>query len=532
MKKLITAILISGSFSALFAIESGSVIKEVTVYQSNARIIREAGVTVPAGNSEVVLTDLSSSLQQSSLQVEISGNAILLSASSRLNYLTQKGISSQVKILQDSLKLIESRLKSIGSDKQVYAGEEKLINENIKLGSEQSGVQVNDLKMLAEYYRTRLFDIRKQIIALEEKEQEFKTARSRIQNQLNQLNSATNKPCGEVVLNVAANAASKIRITFSYLVPGAGWYPLYDIRSESINKPIHLIYKANVYQSTGYDWSDVKLTVSTRNPQADQNRPVLNPWFIDFYQPQAYKSEMPKRAAAAPSVANVYMQAEEADYEKAKPAPEYVVTETTGLMAAEYSIENTQSIPSDGKERLVAMKEYEIPAVYSYHAVPKLSDGVFLLAKLSDFGKLNLLPGQANLFNSGMYVGQSSINPLTSADTLLVSLGRDDRITIKRDVLQDLTARQTIGTNIKETKGFEITVKNNKSIPVEIEILDNIPISKNKDIEVTAEDNGGADYSKLYGRLLWKVSLKPGDSKKIRFTFSVKYPKDRVISGI
>jgi hypothetical protein len=114
----------------------------------------------------------------------------------------------------------------------------------------------------------------------------------------------------------------------------------------------------------------------------------------------------------------------------------------------------------------------------------------------------------------------------------LVSLGRDEKISVKRNVLQDLSKKQTIGNNVKETKGFEILVKNNKSTPVDIEILDQVPISRNKEIEVTLEESEGAVYMKDYGKLLWKVNLKQGESKKIKFTFSVKYPKNRVISGI
>ncbi|HJX70893.1 MAG TPA: DUF4139 domain-containing protein, partial [Bacteroidales bacterium] len=463
-------------------------------------------------------------------QVELEGNAIMLSATSRINYLKEKEKSRQVKILQDSLDLIESQLKILAGEKSVYAGEEKLINENNKLGSEQSGVQVTELKLLSEFYRTRLMDIKKQVIAIEEKELDLKDAKVRIQRQLNDLNALQNKPTGEIVLNLAASSPVKVKVRVSYLTSNAGWYPVYDIRSESTVSPIKLIYKANIYQSTGYDWKDVKMSVSTRNPEADQNRPILNPWFIDFYQPEIQVLREYKRAEA-PAAMNIYQEAVEEDAMASEPL-KYVVTETSGMMATEYAIENRQSIPSDSKEHMVAVKEFEVNANYTYHSVPKLSDGVFLLAKLADFGSLSLLPGTANLFNEGMYVGQSDINPFTTADTMMISLGRDEKISIKRTVLKDLTARQTIGTNIKETKGFELLIKNNKSIPVDLEILDNIPISKNKDIEVNLDADGGGNLMKEYGRLLWRVQLKSGESRKIDYSFSVKYPKDKTISGL
>ena len=531
MKKLAFFITILFAGIQSWAVDTKSVIKEVTIYQNGAKIVREAYVNMSSGNSEVVFTDLTSSLKQNSVQVELDGNAILLSATSRINYLKEKEKSRQVKILQDSLQLIDNQLKILAGEKSVYAGEEKLINENNKLGSEQTGVQVTELKLLSDFYRTRLMDIMKKVISIEKEEQDLKNTKIRIQRQLNDLNALQNKPVGEIVLNLAANSTVRVKVRVSYLTSNAGWYPVYDIRSESTVKPIKLIYKANVYQSTGYEWNDVKMSISTRNPEADQNRPILNPWFIDFYQPVQQVLREYKSARAPAAAMNIYQEAVEEDAGAPEPV-RYVVTESSGMMATEYAIENKQSIPSDSKEHMVAVKEFEVDAKYTYHSVPKLSDGVFLLARIADFGSLSLLPGKANLFNEGMYVGQSDINPFTTADTMMISLGRDEKISIKRTVLKDLTAKRTIGTNIKETKGFELLIKNNKNIPVDLEVLDNIPISKNKEIEVNLDNEGGGSLIKEYGRLLWRIQLKSGESRKINYSFSVKYPKDKTISGL
>ncbi len=533
MRKNLILICLVFQVVGVIANQTESKIKEVIVYQNGAKIVREAIVTVPAGTSDIVLSDLTSSLRQNTLQVDIEGNAILLSASSRQNYLQEKKYSATIKVLQDSLELIENQLKVLAGEKLVYSGEEKLININNKLGSQKTGMEVEELKKLAEFYRSRLLDISKKIFEIENKEHSLNQTKGKIQRQLNQLNATTKKPTCEIIISVSANNQTKIKVNVTYLTSNAGWYPVYDIRSESPDKPMKLIYKANVYQTTSYDWKDVTLSISTRNPEADQNRPVLYPWFIDFYQEHIQNNYYKSKAASVPAARLNIMQEAITETDVKEPErPEYIVTEKTGRMAAEYKIQNKQTIPSDGKEHLVAMKEYDVSASYTYHAVPKLSDGVFLLAKLTDFGKLNLLPGQANLFNEGMYVGQSSINPQTTADTLLVSLGRDEKISVKRNILQDFTKKQTIGNNIRESKGFEILVKNNKNIPVEVEILDQIPISKNKEIEVSLEEYDGAEYLKNYGKLLWKEKLKQGESKKLKFTFSVKYPKDRTISGI
>ena len=73
-------------------------------------------------------------------------------------------------------------------------------------------------------------------------------------------------------------------------------------------------------------------------------------------------------------------------------------------------------------------------------------------------------------------------------------------------------------------------VKNNKSKAINIEILDAIPISQNTEIEVELIESLEAVYVKEYGKLSWNIKLDPGQSKRLTFTYSVKYPKNQVVS--
>ena len=200
-------------------------------------------------------------------------------------------------------------------------------------------------------------------------------------------------------------------------------------------------------------------------------------------------------------------------------------------MSAEYKIEIAQDIPSDGKNHIVAIQQYELNSSFTYHSVPKLDKGAYLIAKVANYGKFNLLPGPSNLFFEGMYIGQSFLNPVTTVDSMLLSLGQDNKISIKRTQLQDFTAKQVIGGHVKESRGFEISVRNNNSFPIEIEVMDQVPISKTKEIEVKAEDLGGANYDENFGSLLWTLKLKPGETRIVKFSYSVKYPKDKTVSN-
>lgn len=515
------------------ASSSDSKITDVTVYRQYARINRTATINYSSGTSEVILGNLSSNIIPSSIQANVKGAATLLSLNHQINYLENQDRPKMIKVLQDSLLLIQNDLKWIQNQKAALQGEEQLINLNNKLGSAETGMTVIDLQDLSKFYRERILEIKKKIFNLEKDEYELALKRNRIQAQLNEVSANyVTKPTGEIILQLTATAAGKATISFSYLVNSAGWTPMYDIRYEGIEKAIRLIYKANVYQNSGYDWENVNLTVSNGNPAQNNERPILNPIYINFYQGQVNI----RGARAEKSMANMaYAQSlpsddEMEDYAEEAIAPEYIVTATENQMTTEYSINLKQSIASDGKFHLVAITDFDLEAKYQYHSVPRLDKGAYLLGKVYDFGKYNLLAATANIFFEDMYIGQSQLNPNVSSDTLLISLGKDNNINLQRNQLNDLTSTKLIGANKKQIYAYEIIVKNNKNKAINIEVLDAIPISQNTEIEVELIESSDAEYLKDYGKLSWNIILDPGQSKRLTFSYSVKYPKNQVVS--
>jgi uncharacterized protein (TIGR02231 family) len=530
-KPLFLLIILLLSINISFA-SNESTIKEVTVYKQYARITRSATFTIAAGNSDEILTNLSTNIIPSSIQAKIKGSATLLSLNYQVNYLQNQTSTKRIEELQDSLKLLNDQITWAQNQKNAYLSEEQLINANSKLGSNEQGITVEELQKLSEFYRSRILEIKRKVLDLVNEEKELLQKKTQIQSHLNQLNAANrNKPTGEISLNLSANVSSKITVTFSYLINDAGWTPLYDIKYKAIEKPIELIYKANVYQGSGYDWKDVSLTVSTGNPNQNNDRPILNPMYVNFYTGQVairggradYKNMAYAQAMPEELEDEVYL--DEAEIA----APEYVVNVSESQLTTEYSIENKQSIPSDGKYHLVVIDDVSLLANYQYHSVPKLDKGAFLLAKIYDFGKYHLSNGMANVFFEDMYIGQTQLNPNVSSDTLLVSLGRDNSISVERNQLNELTSTKFIGSNKKQTYAYEIIVKNNKSKAIDIEILDAYPISQNSEIEVELIDAGGAEVVKDYGKLKWLVQLAPGQSENIRFSYSIKFPKNQSI---
>ncbi len=336
-------------------------------------------------------------------------------------------------------------------------------------------------------------------------------------------------PSSEVFITVRADKNTRASISLNYLVTNAGWYPSYDIRVSSTDSPVNIYYKANAFQNTGVDWENVKLSFSSASPSVSGFMPVLNPWFIDFQQ----MANNDRGISSAPASRSSRMKSEAMDFE--------LLDETEAMyMAPPVSITNTgtnftfdldinQNIPSTGEASLIELQRLEADAVYKYMSAPKLKQEAFLTAGIADWESLNLLDGKANIYFGNMFTGETYISRAQLSDTLSVSLGRDESITIKREKRTDLTSTRMIGANRVDTRSFLITVRNNRTNNINLQITDQVPISQNNQIEVETDEISGASYNAINGELKWVLDLKPGESREFILTYKVKYPKNQKV---
>lgn len=195
-----------------------------------------------------------------------------------------------------------------------------------------------------------------------------------------------------------------------------------------------------------------------------------------------------------------------------------------------FEIDLPYDVPTNGKEQNVALKEFTVPAQYKYYTAPRVDKDAYLLSDVADWEGLNLLPGEANIIFEGTYIGKTQIDPNATTDTLNFTLGKDKRVVVTREKLKDFSSVKFLGSNKKQVFTYEITVKNNKKEKIQMQLKDQYPLSTNKDIEVELLEMSGADNNAELGILSWSLDIAPGESKKLRFSYSVKYPKDKVIN--
>ncbi|MEQ1584505.1 MAG: DUF4139 domain-containing protein [Cyclobacteriaceae bacterium] len=511
-----------------------SKITDVTVFLSKAQVTREAKTRLEAGKTNLIVTGLTSQLDPQSIQVTGKGSFVIIGISHQQNFLNEFNVPKPLKILKDSVETLQRQLTLEQSQKEILNKEEQMLLSNQKIGGTNQNLTVAELKAMADFYRSRLGDIVLSRMKQDEKIKKINERIVRLNTQINEQNELYRRNTSEIVVSVSAESATAADLQVRYVVANAGWSAIYDLRAIDTKKPVQLSYKANVFQRTGEEWKNIKLKLSTANPNQSGLKPELFSWYLDFYNPIAYdQGRKSKSYAAAPAMRSADVSAElrEEEAPEAASLSDYVTTVQTSLNT-EFDISLPYTVLSSAKPTVVDIRNYEMKSEYIYSVAPKLDPDAFLIAKATGWEDFNLLPGEANIFFEGTFVGKSFIDPNNIKDTLSVSLGRDKRIVVKREKLKDLTSRNLIGSTKKESYAWEISLRNTKSEAIKITVEDQVPVSQNTQIEVAVLDAGGANYNKQTGKLTWELELKPNETRKVVYKFEVKYPKDKQISGL
>ncbi|MBK7679130.1 MAG: DUF4139 domain-containing protein [Chitinophagaceae bacterium] len=536
-------------------------IKNATVYFGyGAELTHESKVKIDATTKIIVISQLSTSIDINSLQISVPEDVALLSQHYKVYYPAIPTVikTKEVERLEDSIVLLQKEITRIDNlvaiDQEILAKTGLLIETTINTSGNKTITSEEVLKLL-EYYnlkieksKTNIYN-HKQNINL----QNLKIAdiRKRIAA-MSVVAPNKQKPYGQVFLQVMCKRSGEIPVDLSYYTTQAGWTAVYDVRVNSKTNKVKLVYKASLTQTSGIDWKKTKLTLSTGSPNFGVAAPILTPWYLQLYVPGIY-TELQRRAAQGNasrnvvqsyrddrSLSEVVVSGTDGDYKQEKLKDQTIdpstlqqyTTLNEGQLNTNFEIDLPYDIESDGQLHSVTIKDQEISCVLKNYAVPRIDKDAYLLAEVADWQNLDLLPGDANIIMDDTYIGKSVIDPNTTADTLNLSLGRDKRIAVKRSVVKELSSLKTSGKESRQIFTYEIIVKNNKLTDVNLLLKDQYPLSTIKEVEVKLEEDGAATVNPETGVLTWKIDLKPGESKKVRFTYSVKYPKDKKIVNL
>ncbi len=508
-----------------------SKLSEVKVFLSGAQVARSANTTVPAGTSTLIFAGLPQQMDPQSIQVTGKGGYTILSVNHRMNFLTESPKKKEIEEITTRIKKLEKDHAQEKALQEVWVNEEQLLNKNSAIGGQQNGLTAAQLTAVNDYVRERMKAVKSGWLAQQEKMTTMNEELQKLRQQLQQLQAQAPRPTSEVVVEISSASEVNASFTITCFVGNAGWVPAYDLRAKTVGEPIELLMKAQVVNNTGEDWNKVALSLSSGNPTLGGVMPQLQPWTL--YRP---------RPIALKSAATRYKQAQAGDDMEGFGAPppermdealalqEAEITVTHSVekrtTTVEFVIETPFTIPSDGKAHTVGVTTHNVPATYKHYATPKLDKDAFLYARTTGWEDLNLLPGEANVFFEGTYVGKSFLDLDQTRDTLDISLGRDKGVVVERVKRKTTDQKAVVGGKRTLTIGWDLTVRNTKSTAIDLEVRDQYPLSPQSEIEVKLEDNGDATVDGQKGSLIWAIALAARETRKLGFSYSVKHPKD------
>jgi Domain of unknown function (DUF4139)/N-terminal domain of unknown function (DUF4140) len=623
MRQLFT--LVAGLVSVLLAAQTKktveSKIEKVTVFLEGAQVERSAKTALTPGKYELVFDNISPSIDKQSIQVKADGNITVLSVIYERNFMKEQQKQQEISELETQQ---ESQLDKITLQKNilnVYKQEETMLIKNQQIGGANSGLKAVDLKEAVDFQRSRLTEVYQKQMETDKEIKKMEAGLAKINNQLAELKQKADISTSEIYVTVNAKENTTSNFALTYLVKQSGWYPTYDIRVKDISSPINLQYKANVFQSSGEDWKNIKLSLSTGNPNENGNKPVISPWYLRYvyntlplmirgissiqsdYVPGSvsgtitdenggpvagatifakgtktaavsngsgfFSLVMPAGAntlavssvgyattetPATAGIVNIKLRPSEqslnevvvigystsndenynySSFDKSykKKKEETAINTTTSYQPTTtmYEIEDPYTVLNDGKTYTVDINGYEVNALYEYYAAPRLDPDAFLTAKIVDWQELNLLPGEANLFFEGTFLGKSILDVANAGDTLKLSLGKDKGVVVKRTLLKEFSTKKLLGSNKTDSRQYEIAVRNNKQQLINIIVEDQFPISTQKEIEIQDRKYEGAKIDDDTQRITWQFAVDPKKENKVNFKYEVKYPREKVL---
>jgi uncharacterized protein (TIGR02231 family) len=554
-----------------------STVKKATIFQQGVVLTSTESVSINAGTTNIIFENVSPQLQANSLQAAGKNELIIMDVQYRLKYaeVVKADVKAddpkvvawqaEVQILQDSLEELAFVRKKIQNRNQTLQNERNVISNNRMMRGDFQKDSLQLFTQSIDFLRNRMMNINAEVLKLEKETQQETRLRNKLNTRIQHLNTLIaglgvpvdhnpTKPVSQVIVTVMSERATVAEVTVTYFVAAAGWTASYDLKASKESQTIDLKHRATVYQNTGLDWKDVLLTLSTGNPSQENVKPALSPQFVGFYVPtvasgRGYDGKMPQaygygnqQVTQNSNVTNNNDVAIREDLAKAELEEKVVsaagegVTDFTNvnqnMMRIEYEIKLKYTIESDNKPHNVVIQSKTMPAQYSYSVVPKMDLDVFLIARVTDWEDMNLIAGTARVYFDNSYIGESSINPRNTNDTLQLNLGRDKSIVVTRNKVKDKCKDKSFSDNHLWTRVYEINVRNSKQIPIRMVVEDQMPVTKEQDIKIEYTEDSGAKFNPETGKLLWDFNLKPKDNKRLVFSYEVKSPKSKQLSGI
>ncbi|MBL4821818.1 MAG: mucoidy inhibitor MuiA family protein [Gammaproteobacteria bacterium] len=528
---VIAGIMFSALLSPVYAddLEVTAIIDRVTVFRSGAEVTRTGTVSIPAGEHRLIITDLPPRIDPARLQMAVSNGEIRL-GNLQLEELHEGDL---VSVEEQSL---QRELETLLFDRQGIVDETESANTQLKfldslasgaVGGQQTSLQGSELAALLTTLATSSIEAR---LVIRNANQQLQRIDREIEQKRFELNQvATRQHSRQVVTaSVEASSAVSTEVSITYPVSRARWTWLYEARLDTETRNLELERKVSVTQTTGEDWVDVELNITTARPNQNTQTPQLGSLLVDIFRPQPLR-ERRDVAARAPSGLSV-----DAGFEEIAVSDSFV-SNFSEVSASQYLVDfkipGRVSIDADSQPQILPIDRRGIEVDLVTRVVPELDTAAYLEARFTHEDTVPLQAGIMQLYRDGAFMGRRMVAEFLPMEEVSLPFGQDDRVRIETRAEQEQSRDGgTFRRSAVDDHRVRYELTSFHSQPIELEILARIPVSQNEAIEVEVGDEATPfDEENVDGKtgvVLWRRQAKPAETLEIKHYYNVRYPRD------
>ncbi|MBW4593062.1 MAG: mucoidy inhibitor MuiA family protein [Brasilonema angustatum HA4187-MV1] len=354
-----------------------------------------------------------------------------------------------------------------------------------------------------------------------------------LRQQWQQLQTPSPKQSFTLSVAIEPAGAGEFELEVCYVVNYASWTPLYDLRVNTSSNSINLTYLAEVTQSTGEDWTNVSLTLSTAKPGLGTLPPLLEPWYIDVLRPPEFL-RMQRLAAMPTPPSGDNPTSETEQLQENLVTAETVVAEVSRQgNTVTFEVNSSGKIPSDGTPHKTTIFNDDFPCSFEYVAIPRLLSFAYLQANVKNtVNCVTLLPGKANIFRDNTFVGTTQLENVAPGQEFKLNLGIDEGLKIERDLVERQVEKKLIGNNRRITYGYRIVITNLQNQEANLKVIEQLPISRNEQIKVRLNRSNPQIQLGEMGILEWSLALSPQAQCEVYYQFVVEHPPELTVVGL
>ena len=525
-------------------IEASSQIDAVTVYPDGATVTRLIRLDLPAGDSTLLAHDFPLTLDPSSLRVEGEGGARLV--------IGAVDARPPLPAPPANLPQIDRRIEALRDQRAALDGEiaaaaaRRKFAERFAETSPAGLGEKGEARPLSEW-RAAFAAVAEEIATADNTIRDARIKQRDLDREITRLEAERNTTPPkklEVRIDLNADAAAPVMLRVTYAVRGARWTPVYDARLDTGGKDrkpsLELIRRAEIVQTTGEDWADVALAVSTVRTAHGGSAPDLRPLIVRYPvqgpRPVAgMRLEQSNAPASSPARKEGLMS--RGDEFKARPAEEQEAALDASGFQVVFRVPGRIAMPAGQGAKSFRIASASIAPELMVHAVPALAETAFLQASFKHAEDAPLLPGRVSIYRDGVFVGRSPMALAAKDEAVRLGFGADEKVKVARTVVRRLEGTAgLIGSSKTDEREFKTTIRNAHEFPIRVAIEDQMPVSETEDIQVeilpVSTQPTARDLRDRRGVMEWAFEAKPGETREIKFGWRVRWPKDKAVQFV